>query len=239
MRLVEAGVPMHALTAQFVTHVHSDHVVDLPDVAMVRWIQGDLHPCGPLTVVAPEPIYIAGHYNVRPTVGGSSSAGTLNTANTKPAAVMGDAITILSETWEANLSDTGYGSRAFGDRDASATTVNAAILAGIVETTTGQYSGGVENFPRFLEDWSGDTLTYNGSMVVMYPSQIATGLWQGTGSSIGIYNPPGRNWAFDTNFRDPAKLPPGTPSVRVLVRGAWAMVKPGTTDIVNPNEIIQ
>jgi ribonuclease Z len=54
MRLVEAGVPMHSLTAQFVTHVHSDHVVDLPDVAMVRWIQGDLHPCGPLTVVAPE-----------------------------------------------------------------------------------------------------------------------------------------------------------------------------------------
>ena len=33
------------------------------------------------------------------------------------------------------------------------------------------------------------TLTYNGSMVVMFPSQIATGLWRGTGETIGIYTP--------------------------------------------------
>jgi hypothetical protein len=136
------------------------------------------------------------------------------------------------------LNTVGWGSQAFGSRVATATTLNAAILAGIVETVSGSYSGGVENFPRFLEDWNNVTLTYNGSMVVMYPSQIAKGLWQGTGSSIGIYNPPIRDWAFDLNFRDPAKIPPGTPSVRVLIRGAWAMVRPGTTDIVNPNEIL-
>jgi ribonuclease Z len=53
LRLSEAGVGPHALTAQFVTHVHSDHVVDLADVAMTRWIQQQLHPCGPLVVVAP------------------------------------------------------------------------------------------------------------------------------------------------------------------------------------------
>jgi ribonuclease Z len=54
IRLSEAGVEPHALTAQFVTHVHSDHVIDLADVAMTRWIQQQLHPCGPLVVVAPE-----------------------------------------------------------------------------------------------------------------------------------------------------------------------------------------
>lgn len=54
IRLSEAGIEPHALTAQFVTHVHSDHVMDLADVAMTRWIQQQLHPCGPLVIVAPE-----------------------------------------------------------------------------------------------------------------------------------------------------------------------------------------
>jgi hypothetical protein len=103
--------------------------------------------------------------------------------------------------------------------------VNAAFLAGIVPTVSGSYSGGVENFPRFLEDWGGDTFTYNGSMVVMFPSTYAIGQWRGTGSSIGIYNPPVRNWSFDTNFRDPAKIPPGTPSARVLVRATWKTIQ--------------
>lgn len=54
MRLVEAGTELHALTAVFVTHVHSDHVVGLADVAMTRWVQRQLVPSGPLVVVAPE-----------------------------------------------------------------------------------------------------------------------------------------------------------------------------------------
>lgn len=54
MRLMEAGTPPHALTAVLLTHVHSDHVVGLPDVAMTRWIQQQLVRSGPLRVVAPE-----------------------------------------------------------------------------------------------------------------------------------------------------------------------------------------
>ncbi len=52
MRLMEAGTPPHALTALFLTHMHSDHVVGLPDVAMTRWVQQQLAPTGPLVVVA-------------------------------------------------------------------------------------------------------------------------------------------------------------------------------------------
>ena len=114
-------------------------------------------------------------------------------------------------------------------RVAANTTVNAAFLSGIVPTTPGNYSGGVENFPRFLESWSGKTLTYNGSMVVMYLCKYATGLWLGTGTAYGIYNPPTRNWYFDLNFRNPAKTPPGTPQVRAIVRSGWTMVRPDTT----------
>ncbi len=52
IRLAEAGTGAHELDALFVTHVHSDHVVDLADVVMTRWIQGTLHPAGPLPIYA-------------------------------------------------------------------------------------------------------------------------------------------------------------------------------------------
>ena len=51
---MEAGTPPHALSAVFLTHVHSDHVVGLPDVAMTRWVQQQIARTGPLVVVAAE-----------------------------------------------------------------------------------------------------------------------------------------------------------------------------------------
>jgi lipoprotein-anchoring transpeptidase ErfK/SrfK len=88
------------------------------------------------------------------------------------------------------------------------------------------YSGGAENFPRFLEDWNTSTgkktFTYNGSMVVLFPSQYATSPW----GMANVYDPPARNWAFDLNFMDAKKLPPGTPSVSTLIRGTWQIVSP-------------
>ena len=53
MRLMEAGTSPGALSAVLLTHVHSDHVVGLPDVAMTRWVQQQLSATGPLVVVAP------------------------------------------------------------------------------------------------------------------------------------------------------------------------------------------
>ena len=60
---------------------------------------------------------------------------------------------------------------------------------------------------------------------------MATALWRGTGSTIGIYNPPTRNWNFDNNFLDPRKLPPGTPAVRTLIRGQWTVLPPQSTEV--------
>ena len=184
----------------------------------VRLVNGQtLLPQG-LTVATPNPLYVQGNYNAPAAV-----LGKLDTTGTKPAALIADAITVLSGNWnDANSA------LALGSRTARDTTVNAAFLAGIVPTVSGSYSGGVENFPRFLEDWSANTFTYNGSMVVMYQSLFATGLWRGTGASLGIYNPPVRNWAFDNNFRDPNKLPPGTPMMRTMVRSQWATIRPNS-----------
>ena len=187
-----------------------------PGVRLVNG--GTILPQG-LTVATPNPLYVLGNYNAP-----ASALGTADTSKTRPAALVGDAITILSPNWKDSKS-----TQSLNSRQATDTTVNAAFLAGIVPTISGSYSGGAENFPRFLEDWSGNTFTYNGSMVVMFESLYATGLWQGTGSGFGIYNPPDRNWAFDTNFKNPAKLPPGTPSARVLVRAKWAAITPIST----------
>lgn len=54
LRMVEAGVSPVDLTAAFVTHYHSDHVVDLADLAITRWVLQQTKTTGALVVVAPD-----------------------------------------------------------------------------------------------------------------------------------------------------------------------------------------
>ncbi|MEU8109214.1 MBL fold metallo-hydrolase [Nonomuraea muscovyensis] len=54
LRLADAGLGVHELTAVFVTHVHSDHVIGLPDLVLTRWIQDHVFKAGPVPVHAPE-----------------------------------------------------------------------------------------------------------------------------------------------------------------------------------------
>ena len=142
---------------------------------------------------------------------------------------MADAITVLSSAWLDSKSSDDYKTRI-----PKPTTVNAAFVAGIVQTVSGKgYSGGMENFPRFLEDWDNGAvpLTYSGSMVVMFESKYAITPW----GNIGVYyDPPVRNWAFDANFRSPDKLPPATPTAYVLTRGEWTVVGAGKMASATP-----
>lgn len=51
LRLAEAGVSPGELTALFITHYHSDHMIDVADVILTRWIRrGEM----PFPAVAPE-----------------------------------------------------------------------------------------------------------------------------------------------------------------------------------------
>jgi hypothetical protein len=174
-----------------------------------------------LTVTTPQPLYVKDDYNVQTaTSSADASSGTANTAYTYPAALMADSITVLSGSWN----DTGAAYQPGGSytsRNASSTTINAACLEGIVQSTNSggnHYSGGIENFLRLEENWSGDTLTYNGSIVVMFPSIYATNFWQVPGNYYGV---PTRHWSFDVNFTDPNKLPPLTPKFYRIVRASW------------------
>lgn len=151
-----------------------------------------------LTVVSENPIYTQGNYN---------------SVNKKPAALMADAYTILSTAWNDAAS-----SGALSGRVANNTVVNCSFISGNVPSSGGNYSGGVENFPRFLEKWDGKTMTWSGSMVEMWQSQQANSPW----SYGSYYTAPNRDWHFDTDLLDPDKLPPGTPVVNAVIKRGWA-----------------
>jgi hypothetical protein len=165
-----------------------------------------------LTVVSPDPVYVKGDFN-----------NPANGANERPASVLGDALYLQSNAWSdpANQSARGGGN----GPAASNTTYNLAYVAGNTPSTgPNGYGGGLENFPRFLEDWSGGkTCTIKGSQCCFQNSQIDTSLWSGAaGSQQHVYSPPVRDWSFDTSFLNPSKLPPFTPrAVRVVQNVYW------------------
>ena len=166
----------------------------------------------PTAIATDRPLYIQGDYN---------------TGLWQPSAVVGDAITWLSNSWSdaAHSSSSGYGG---GITTASNTTIITAILAGHSATPwdwydgggNAPYGGGVENYPRFLEKWSSRDSNYWGSLVSLSTSIYATGAW-GYG---WYYKAPRRNWVFDMRFEDPSNLPPGTPTVGNVIHTAFRPV---------------
>lgn len=199
----------HDISSIYVYNSAPDNSSSLP---AVRLVNGQELPPDGLTVATPFPLYVKGNYNV--TTDGTHYSTTLgNTTYTRPAALLGDAITVLSGNWSDSYGP-GLG---VGSRNPVDTTINAATLEGIVPSNGSHYSGGVENFLRLLENWSGHTLYYNGSIVVMFPSQYATAPW-----SYGYYyTAPNRQWGFDNNFKNQNKLPPLTPEAKYIVRGQY------------------
>ncbi len=173
------------------------------DPKAIRLLNGSTLPTNGLTVASENAVYIQGDYN---------TSGTRVSS-----AVFADAVTILSNSWSDGNSSAGLSSRI-----ASTTTVNTALVAGFlpsgwtnpVSGATYGYSGGLNNFPRFLEDWSSSTFNYTGSMIELFTSAIATGEWD-TGA---IYSPPTRVWNFDSNFVD--NPPPGSLDAVSIGRGA-------------------
>jgi hypothetical protein len=202
----------------------------------IRLNNGGVLPNNGLTIASQNPVYIKGDYNTGTTSTPTSvpANATGNPTNTdsptvtgytrKPAAVMADAVMLLSNSWnDANASSS------VGSRAASNTTYNMAILAGVMpgmytppvgDPHYGKaqygYSGGANNYPRFLESWSGRTCTYTGSMAELFQSKVFTGKWD-TGN---IYVPPTRRWNFDTNFTNTP--PPGSLDAVTVSRGNWS-----------------
>jgi len=184
----------------------------------IRLKNGTVMPTGGLTIASGNPVFIQGDYNTGganpPSNSGNYSTPQVSGYTRQPSSVIADAVYILSNAWSDSNSSAGLSSRV-----ASNTTVNTAILSGIVPSSNNVYSGGAENFPRFLETWTGKTLTYYGSMVELYLSKQAIGTW-GKGN---VYDPPNRQWFFDKTFR--VYTPPGSLMVYSYVKGQWFLAQ--------------
>jgi len=164
----------------------------------------------PLSIFSENPMYVQGDYN---------------TVNKQPAALAGDAITFLSNSWnDANASSS---SSPFWNRNPSATTCNASIITGNTEMTSTVDNGGLENLLRYLEDWDYNIkYTINGSIVNLWHSKEAVGAWK-VGSPV--YTPPVRDYSYDTDLDDPNKLPPETPQIQIFQRTGWRQLDVGYT----------
>jgi Tfp pilus assembly protein PilX len=170
-------------------------------------------PTPGFTVAAENPIYVQGNYN---------SNGTVSFVDSHAfAAVIGDAVTLLSNNW-ANGGDERSFTNPYnvGSRPGTTTWYRMAIASGkgINFTRPDEEDdqdfgtdGGTHNFLRFLENWGGATANYRGSIVSLYYYRQAIGPYKCCNT---VYSPPTRAYAFDTDFLVPSQLPPGTPRFR-------------------------
>jgi hypothetical protein len=208
--------------------------------SVVRLVNGSRLPLNTVgginlgfTVATQNPIYIWGNYNT--TINSNTYATTLgSTTNgaSVPAAVLADAVTLLSPSWtDANSTASEPSRQVNADM-----TFNAALVVGNIPTTgtdAHTFSGGVHNVTRFLEDWASNnrTLTLNTSIVVLYSSTIATNQFimpYSSSETDGYYNPPTRNWGFDQTYYSPNKQPPGVPCALVPIRYNWTKPAPNS-----------
>ena len=174
---------------------------------VIRLLNASTLP-NPITFATNHPLYLQGDYN---------------TGVWQPSALAADALTYLSTVWD----DAEHQAATVIRPWAANTTVYAAVMAGSSGTPcdheaagcgiTSPYGGGLENFPRFLERWSGRSLTFRGSLVSLFFSTQGNGPW----GCCNYYAPPIRDWKFDLRFNDPANMPPGTPVVGNVIHTAF------------------
>ncbi|HEY6118910.1 MAG TPA: hypothetical protein VIV66_03075, partial [Pyrinomonadaceae bacterium] len=180
-----------------------------------------------------------------------TSASCYYTGDQVPASVVCDAIFPLSKTWFDSITamyPDDLNSRP-ADRSLPAlnsvtaeTSVRAAIIAGnnlsalsagpggadagnyssVSNDNESRLNGGMHNFPRFLENWNSQRFNLVGSLIPLYHSTQAMGPYNANST---IYSPPSRDWAFDVSFRQPDRLPPGTPQFQYIESTAFRQVQ--------------
>jgi len=189
-----------------------------------------------ITMASENGIYIQGNYNATgvsnvPSTGNTSYDDYLpfNTATHIPASIVADAVTILSNVWtdgESFKYPYDNTSRVGGSSTYRSTAMRFAMISGDTiasrEATPNQggisprLNGGVHNFKRFLESWTDQSgsnaydyrFDYAGSLINLFNSHNNNGSFKCCNT---VYDPPIRNWVFDSTFLDPDRLPPGTP----------------------------
>ncbi len=224
----EAATRDHLYYRRGVRLINGTVLPGVYDVGMPRNTKG-------FTVASENGVYVKGNYNATGVTSVPSTGNTpynnyspFNTATHIPASIVADGVTILSNAWNDAQSFTTALAPAnpSQSRVPSNTTIRFAMISGDTiatrletphqgSTASGERTnGGVHNFKRFLEDWVGATsggqkrLDYAGSLINLFNSRNNSTPFK---CCALVYNPPRRNWVFDSTFLDPNRLPPGTP----------------------------
>lgn len=157
-------------------------------------------------------LYVQGSYN---TTQITDSDGTTRHV---PAMLMADAITVLSTNWDDANASAALSSRVASLSTAEGTTteINAGLLTGNITSTTSNSSGGAQNLVRYLEDWTGKSVNFRGSLGRLFTSTQMTGPYLGTSY---VYRQPNRVFDFDTSL--PTHRPPGGPESTAFSRGSF------------------
>ena len=167
-------------------------------------------PAAGFTVTSENPIYIQGNFN--------ATTASVTAEPNVATAMIGDSITLLSNVFTDSI--TFLHPNQETNRNATTTSYRFAMTTGksimfpkpvawgVAELGS---DGGVHNFMKMIEDWGGQTLRYRGSMVSLYYSRQAIGIYR---ADANVYGAPTRGYNFDTDFLVPALLPPGTPMFR-------------------------
>jgi Tfp pilus assembly protein PilX len=200
---------------------------------------------GALTIATDQAIYLQGDYNTsvkKPaavmadvitalSVNCLSPGKSIDPQNVPTAEInclVPDWITTGNSPWTGNPIVSSNG-KMYG---AQTTSVNAAFLS-FTQSSWGNlgvnrgyggwngYSGGLNNYMRFVEDWSGQTFNYNGSLVSLGTPLEFDGWFKSGGMPDSYFSPPNRNFTYDTDFNSFPKLPPMTPSVIYLQQDAF------------------
>ncbi len=189
-------------------------------------------------LVSDNPVYVQGDYNTKKIVENSVT-------RDNPAAIMADAVTLLSAGWNDDNSthtiDAAEGARVAdmlgqGPKDGYSTaentmTVNSAILTGNTPSTgpddpgPATNSGGVQNIVRLMEDWWGPALNIKlkGSIGQLFKSKYfnspfkSTGVATPDGDPSVYYIPDSRELEFDEDLAK--RPPPWTPTTTEFHRG--------------------
>ncbi len=182
-----------------------------------------------LTVISENPVYVQGDWNANSAGGGWADPHAATS-------VLADAVTLLSANWGFDVSFANPYNSAARNRPTDSY-YRLAILGGknpafplptAFAPAAADFGsdGGAHNFLRMLENnGAGSTVHYQGSIATFFFSRQGTGVYKYT---LNIYAAPTRDFTFDLDFLDPAKLPPLTPVFRdINTIGFFQELRPG------------
>ncbi|NLF39138.1 hypothetical protein GX586_06820 [bacterium] len=153
------------------------------------------------TVVTENPLYLLGHYN---------------SYTECPACVISDSLTVLSSNWDDDEHLVVDSPRGSVKNTRYLTSMITGQATNINTFTAESWFGGIEDLPKYIEDWKGTGASGNkeirGTICSIWPSKYEL---------TNLVDPdagPNRLWWYDSTFA----YPPGAPRFHEFVPDEWA-----------------